>query len=175
MFIFILTTKSYAQTNVGGIPYSHTLEFLNQNINDEIPVIELAKPDVKKALKEDEQSIRYRFALAINVSLTMENSGKWTVLENGDRIWRLKIYSPDATEMFCTMGNFYLPEGSMLYFYDHNHEQIKGGFSSFNNRENKKFTYSSIKGQEFYIEYYEPKKTINKGSFIINKVYYGYR
>lgn len=173
--LMFISINSYAQRNIGGIPYSHKLEFINQNIKDEIPVIELTKPDVEKALKEDEGSWRYRFALGIPVNLTMENAGKWTVLENGDRIWRLKIYSSDAVKLFCSMVDFYLPEGSTLYFYDGNHQQIRGGFSSLNNRESKQFIFSPIKTQEFYIEYYEPKESSNKASFTIDRVYYGYR
>ena len=178
LFVFVfIGLSTNAQKNVGGTPYSFTEEFQDQFTKEKTAVYNLAKPDVATALREDKESSTpsNRFALSVPVNLTMENSGSWLELDNGDRIWRLKIEAKDAKQIFCSMEDFYLPDEALLYVYDENREQIRGAFSSFNNRDSKTFIFSMLDGSEMTLEYYEPKQVKGEGSFSITKVYYGYK
>ena len=178
LFVFLFINENInAQKNLGGTPYSFTDEFQKQYTNALVDTYHVVKPDIAKAVKEDIESgdLRYRFALSIPVNLTMGNSGNWIELDNGDCIWRLKILAKDAKKIFCSMKDFYLPDEALLYIYDESHEQIRGAFSSINNRDSKTFIFSTMKGNEMTLEYYEPKQVRGEGKFNITEIYYGYR
>ena len=65
---------------------------------------EIIMPDIniEQIIEQEELNIEsniikpYKFAETINVNLNMENSGNWTLLNDGSSIWQLKITSYDA-------------------------------------------------------------------------------
>ncbi len=172
----LISLGTVAQINIGGTPFSLSDEAKQTQVNKQaVPTITLKKPDIEKAKLEDANSRMTRGALGIQTNLTMDNSGVWTELENGDRIWRLSISAPGASTISASMENFYLPEGTLLYLYDNYQNQIRGGFSSFNNKESGSFVFSPIVGDNFTLEYYQPKEIKEKATFKIKNVSYGYQ
>ena len=61
-----------------------------------IPIERLSKFDVNEFIQQDEEDMRssntkpYRFANSISTNLNMQNSGRWTTLQDGSSIWQLK-------------------------------------------------------------------------------------
>ncbi len=95
IFTISLTNCVFAQDNVGGQPMSFLLN-LNSDINEE---------DAATAGIPD---IPLRYAKVLDTDLNFNNSGTWTDLPDGSRIWRLEIRSEDAKSLNLNYKNFYM-------------------------------------------------------------------
>lgn len=116
----------------------------------------------------------FRFGFVHEVQFNLKNSGTWDTLDNGDRIWRLRIVCPEAYSTNLIFSKFYLPEGSMLFLYNEEKNSILGALTSRNNRESKTFATSFIQGDSCIIEYYEPFQSITEGEIEISTAVHGY-
>lgn len=160
----------FGQISKGGYPLS-----ISQKISIPIPTQELPQPDWAKIQEEDKGQFRnFRFAVPIEVNFTTDNSGKWIDAPNGGRIWQLSIHSNKALGLAVAFDNFELAEGSKLFFYSPDHQQVLGAFDADNNPESRRFLAPFIKGDEVVVEYYEPKKNKKSSPFKINQVYHAY-
>lgn len=106
----------------------------------------------------------------IDVNLNMRNSGTIEYFNNGAKIWRLHVVSLEAKEILVLFNKFLLPQNAKLFLYDKNREQILGAFTSKNNKESGSFSAGPIKGDEFYIEYFEPKDVEFNGVLSISRI-----
>ncbi|MCK4289227.1 MAG: protease, partial [Bacteroidales bacterium] len=124
-----------AQISQGGFPPSFNQVLLSEDFQE----INLTKPDMKSILEEDklneDKFNPYRIAVTIDVDININNSGTWTKLVEGGRIWRLKIKCKDALALGVYYDKFYLPKGSKLFLYNEDKTQVIGAFTSFNNNE----------------------------------------
>lgn len=126
-------------------------------------------------LERDKNGDFYRIAKHITTSVNLNNSGTWSILPNGDRVWRVQMTMPGAkgTELF--FDNFYLPQGSRLHVYSPDRAQMIGAFTSRNNHESRLFATDIIKGESCIIEYFEPVEVLGQGSFNVFEFGYVYR
>ena len=77
----------------------------------------LARLDLQAIRAEDKEGSGLRFAVPISVNFSLKESGEWTSLPNGDRVWRLYLQSVDAKALIAFYENFYLPPGAQLFMY----------------------------------------------------------
>ncbi len=176
---FLLFLPAYiiqAQISHGGMPYS----FSHKNLDKNIPQVQIPQPDLNQLQAEDAitdqyKDIPWRFGVVNPVNLDVTNSGVWTTLKNGDRIWRLKIYAPNAVSINLNYDRFYLPKGGKLFLYTPGYQTVLGSFTHENNKETGEFSTFLTQGEYVIVEYYEPKKQAGKGIIHINEVVYGYR
>ena len=164
-----------AQVTNEGQPHSWNL-FKKSSIEE----ITLSKIDIKKLREEDknndvEKARPFRIGVPIEVSYDLTNSGVWTELENGDRIWRLLLNSKDAVHLSVVFNDFYLPKGSTIYLYNDDRTDLLGAYTNVENNDEKKLGTWFVKGDKVWIEYYEPKKVIGLGNLHISSVIHGYR
>ncbi len=138
------------------------------------PVVVLPKLDFKKIAREDNEGPGTRFSVPIRTELNFENSGQWTELNNGDRIWRLTIESKGALALAFMYNDFFIPRGAMLFMYSPDHQQIKGAYTWKNNRKSRRFWTGLIRGNAAIVEYYEPKAVRGAGHFNIFRVDHAY-
>jgi hypothetical protein len=139
--------------------------------------------DMEKLEREDredkESGIPPRFGYRHEVNYTLENSGEWITLPNGDRIWRLSIHCPDAKSINLLYDKFWLPVGAKLFIYSNNHKRSIGAFTSNNNKGSKDniqgFTTDLIYSDLVTLEYYLPKNAEEIGVISIAYVVHGYR
>lgn len=54
----------------------------------------------------------------------MTNAGNWTVLTNGDKLWTMEISSPNALSINLLYDKFWLPEGTSLFLYSKDKNNI---------------------------------------------------
>ncbi len=177
LFIFIcnlLMLNMMAQESIGGDPLSLGLK-LNQNV----PTYTFAALNLPQLIAEDAENgkngVLERSALIRPANLGLYNSGVWTELENGDRIWRLVIHADAAKAITLLFKDFFLPEGAKLFVYNPNYTQILGAYTSINNRESKQFTTELIHGDKVVLEYYEPASQAFNGQFIVEGVAHFYK
>ncbi len=184
MFLFGITINSYAQISQGGTPPS----FSAPSVSDDFEIREFPKPDIEKVRVEDGEDEKngkpYRFGVSVPVNLNIENSGTWTDLPDGGRIWRLKLKSQNALALTVCFDEYWLSPGGKLYLYNEDKTQVIGGFTEFNNHESGLFSTEFIKGETVTLEYYEQGVKFNKGNrtvklprakISISEIAYAYR
>ncbi|MBP7497724.1 MAG: T9SS type A sorting domain-containing protein, partial [Bacteroidales bacterium] len=163
---------------------------LNRGLSEGVPVFTLPVVDTIQLLKEDSlesatKTVAYRFGIDIDVELNPVNSGKWQNLANGDRLWQLAIESKNAYSLNLIFNKYNLAEGAKLFIYNKTCTEILGAFTSINNRDDKSFATTLLRGSFIIIEYYEPgkynydKKAENKTGYKeilnISKIIHGYK
>lgn len=175
VFLFLLSNFSvvFAQRSVGGTPISflpkNQSAFSKENKAKKVPALNMTR-----LKKEDKVNSSNRFAAPVDVNYTMTNSGQWVDLDDGGRVWKLKIQADNALGLFIFYKNFYLPNGARLFVYDENQKQILGGYSNLNNSDSGKFMTGMIEGETAIIEYYEPWYAKGQGRFEINRIMQAY-
>jgi len=170
---------SKAQVNIGGIPY---LWKSNLKTEIDVPVFSTPNLNLQQLEVEDNQdqenNIPPRFGYKHEVSLTLENSGVWAELENGDKLWQLEIYCPNAKSINFTFDEFWLPENGKLYVYGKDKQHYIGGFTELNNKGTKQnvrgFGTGLVYSDKVIIEYYQPKED-EDAIISINGIVHGYR
>lgn len=172
--ILLLNITVFSQITNEGKPLSWKLLNDSNTIQTHI----LPKFDVKKLHAEDKindkLTIPFRFGFKHEVNLGF-NDGQWNVLDNGDRIWRIKFQSKDALSLNFIFDNFYLPKGSTLYLYNEDRSDLLGAYTSDNNNKNNSLGTWIVQGDTVWIEYFEPADKINKGKLTIDVVTHAYR
>ncbi len=174
--VVILTGNSgYCQISRGGVPQS----FSRTGLSDSVLIASMPAVNVDSLLAEDtmeeDKAMPFRFGYAIDVDLGLQNSGRWETLSDGDKIWRLKIYSEGAFSINLIFDEFWLPEGAQFFVYNEDHSMILGAFTSdVSNNEYSKFATDLVKGNMLVLEYYEPAYT-SGGIINIDKVIHGYK
>ena len=110
IILFSGTSFLFAQISQGGIPPS-----FKNNLNSEVDRVELQPMSSKNVLAEDSKFIKdgtpQRIGYSLNTALSPENSGTWTELPEGGRIWQLQIKSPSALALGIYYDHFHLPVG----------------------------------------------------------------
>jgi hypothetical protein len=116
-----------------------------------------------------------KISRTIETNISPENSGTWTVLADGSRIWKVKITSNGALGLIPLFDKFYLPEGSLLHVYTNDREEILGAFTHSNSAAVRSFCPGLIHDESCVIEYYEPISQKGKGIISISGVGHAYR
>ncbi len=173
--LLVGASSAKAQISQGGQPYS----FKARTLKQEIPVRVMPAVDVEYLKQEDElnkEKLRpFRFGANIDVNITLENSGQWETLANGDRLWRLGIRSEGALSLNFLYNGFYMPDGGKFFIYNEDKSFILGAFTNQNNREDRLFGTDLVPGSTAILEYIEPKAHIGEGVISINQVVHAYR
>lgn len=175
IFLFILCNGVFAQENVGGQPMSFLLD-----LNSDINTVTMPEVDAQRLLEEDAATagipdIPLRYAKVLDTDLNFNNSGTWTNLPDGSRIWRLEIRSEDAKSLNLNYKNFHMPKGATFYVYNLNRSMVLGGFTEKNNSKDRQFATATTTGFVTIVEYYEPVYSKGKGSFTISQVIHAYK
>lgn len=169
-FVFM----GYSQITNEGEPLSWSIARNLQVTKIEIPTI-----DIKKTVEEDAVndllSVKpYRIGIVTKINYGFE-AGVWTNLPSGDRFWRLNIGSENALNLSVNFDNFHLPEGSSLYLYNNDKSDLLGAYTSINNSESNILGSWFVKGDNLWIEYFEPKEVNGQGKLHITDIIHGYR
>ena len=140
------------------------------------PVETLTAPDLKKIEEEDKAyGNSPRFAAPILMNLNPQNAGKWIELENGDRIWLLKVKVPGSKGMAFLYDQFHLPQGARLSMFSEGFRETIGAYSAQNNRPGGKFFTGFLYAETALLEYYEPKSQRGQGRINISRVDFVYK
>lgn len=175
IFLIILPVKLISQVTNEGTPKSWDLK--NSSI---VPTITLPEFDLQPLIEEDKLMDKkglapWRFGKKFEVNYNFSNSGIWDVLPNGDRIWRVKFYSPGAQSLNFILENFYIPEGATIYLYASDKSDLLGAYTHTQNNEYETLGTWLVMSDEVVIEYYEPAAVFNQGRFTITAATHGYR
>jgi hypothetical protein len=164
-----------AQISIRQKPISFT-----QKVEMKPPVISTKAIDLTRYLQEDERdeinkNIPFRFGVSIEADYNLKNSGVWRNLEDGGRLWKLKIESPQALSINLLYDRFKIPPGAKFFVYSDDHSIVHGAFTSINNKANGRFATAPTKGDACILEYYEPDSVRGAGEISVSTVVHGYK
>jgi hypothetical protein len=173
---FLLSVACMASGNGTALPKSFTVA---QKFFPSIPATILPPLNITEVERLDKIDSKTghlpKFSRSIYTNLCLDNSGSWSILPDGGRVWRLKISSEGALALIPFYNKFYLPPGATLHLYDPNKLEVLGAFTNDDNPANGYYCTGLIHGDECTIEYYEPKEVLGQGKLCINEVGYAYR
>ena len=174
--LFVLIQSNvFSQSNSGGLPMSFLLP-----ISQEFASVSMGSVDVNRLFEEDyinsfKIGVPFRYGTVFEVNHNLNNSGTWTNLPDGSRIWRLGIRSSDALSINLFYRDFYMPQGGLFYIYNGDRSTILGGFNEINNTNDNYFSTAPTLGDFTILEYYEPVYSVGKGRINISQVVHAYR
>lgn len=168
---------SVAQRSKGGLPPS----FVFSEISQDVEQISLPAPLLEKIYEEDQLNENsgypkpYRVGVSVPVEVNIENSGTWTELPGGGKIWRLTLESEGALALGVYYDDFWLPYGGELYLYNERKDQILGAYTEDNNNPECTFANQLVQGEKVTLEYYQPAETVIMPNLNISELSYNYR
>jgi lysyl endopeptidase len=171
----VLVFAFWAQQGNGGRPKS----FKKAPLLD-ISEVKFPTPDLEALRAEDEMNDHtgsgpWRFGFNNYTSLNMENSGTWSDLSDGSRLWQLALTCKEALTVNLTLENVRIPAGNELYVYDPAKKFILGSFNEHHLYEGQLGT-ELVPGETAIVEYYIPAVNRDKeASLTIGTVTHGYR
>jgi len=165
--------EALAQIEHGGTP----ITVQRSNALPAIEGIALPAPDLAALASEDavndlDKNIPYRFGYNHAVDLGIDNSGTWTVLGNGTRVWRMEIECPGALSINFTFNEYFIAEGAKVFVIDSGGGHI-GAFTKAN-EVNGVLGVQPVPGDRAIIEYQVPAR-LPVGRLRIGQVTHGYR
>jgi V8-like Glu-specific endopeptidase len=173
-----LARPAAAQISFGGQPYG--LDASARARLMEAPVAAMPAVDARSLMLEDEaralQGVKgpYRFGFNHAVDLSLGNSGSWTVMPNGDAVWRLALSCPDAMSINFEFNEYVVPEGGRIYVYNEDGD-VYGAFTAESNPGHAELGVFPMGGERITIEYIEPAAVRGEGRLRIGQVTHGYR
>ncbi len=179
LFFFVAVVISHpaiAQISIPATPPSFALE----QLKSDVPVEILRTVDTKKLLEEDKildtiKDIPWRFGDNIMVDIHPGNAGIWDVLDNGDKLWRVALYSQGAYTLNLTFNQYELPPGAQLFVYNQEKSMVLGAFTEYNNQDDGYFATTLVEGDYVIVEYYEPAEASFEGTLNLEMVTHAYR
>jgi len=134
VMLFISSTTLFS-ADAGSLPRSALPGV--QSI-DTIERREMPWVDVDALLAEDVERetsgvpVAPRFAKNIQVEYTPDNSGTWETLDDGSRLWRLRLSSAGALSLNLGLGLFDLPEGAAFWVHAPDGSRVQGPYTAQN-------------------------------------------
>ena len=104
--IVSLVNFNMAQLNIDSAPQS-----IIKELKKNVPIFTTPSFDTQKLIEQDildsEQNIPYRFGYNISTDINFFDYAVCDTLDNGDKVFRLKISSPQAYSINFIFNHFY--------------------------------------------------------------------
>ncbi len=164
----------FAQISQYGTPPS--FELSDKNF-DKLDAEILPSIDIDAISNQSEKDgTFYRIGQQIPVNYHLFNSGKWQTLDDGSRIWRLKIQADDGAKALNPyFDDFYLPQGSQLFVYNEDKTAVLGAFTHHNNHESGLFAIGHLPDDNMILEYHEAANIGDEARLSISHIGYTFR
>ncbi len=169
---------SWAQVSLESPPVSWSVD---DELSENLSFFSPGAPDIMTLILEDEEeeltarTLPMRYATKQQVDLSPDNSGRWTNLANGDRIWLLGLHSAGALSLGVTFDTFKLPKGAAVFLYNPDKTEVIGAITEANNHSSRTLTTGKIAGDSLIVEYYEPYAVRHQGRLNIRTLAHTYR
>ena len=152
-----LQTTVMAQISDGGVPPS--FQFLTTLRSRAATVQVPVTFNVRDLIQADEQQQAVQgtpllaVATLIDVDLNPANSGVWSTLPDGTKLWQLNLQAKGAIALMLYYRDFYIPEGGKLFIYNAEKTQILGAYTQRTNPAGGRFASEFVAGDDITLEY----------------------
>lgn len=171
LFVHVLS----AQITTGELPFGFDSNIIRSLKS--VPLQSLPTPDMAKIEAEDQlyddQPGPLRFAYPVPVNYTLTNSGQWETLDDGSKLWRLRVRLPGALSTNVLYDAFWLPEGAKFFVYSEETKQSIGAITPefLDSDPDNPFAFSTglIYGETVTFEYYQPANVRNSAVISISR------
>lgn len=169
------TTARGQMTDLGG-PKSWSEKSLRTRIDfHSMPSFDLEAQQAQDRLNDATGKLPWQFGYEHTLNLDLNNSGTWSQLSSGDRIWQIDLYSAGALTINLIFEEYELPKGATLHLYNPETKAYIGAYTHDNNTADGMFGSSLIDGERVVVEYYEPKEVAGQGRLKLSMLVHGYR
>ena len=180
LLVFCLQANAQISTREEPASFRKNVSDLRTSEKTQIILPSLDIEKIQQEDKEDEENgIPPRFGYIHDVSLNLDNSGEWTVLSDGSRIWRLALHCPDALSINLLYDKFWVPDDAKFFVYSNDRRHSIGAFTSLNNKGSRNDTQGFATGlvysDQVTLEYYLPNNVKDVGIISISGIVHGYR
>ncbi|MEZ4858585.1 MAG: T9SS type A sorting domain-containing protein [Flavobacteriaceae bacterium] len=141
----------------------------------ELPPINIEALKVEDSINDLDKTLPWRYGVVRPIVLDFNNSGVWTQLDNGDKIWQVAIKSPEAINLGINFNNFHLPEGATLQMFNDEKTDYSRIYTHKNNLDSRVLGSWFIEGSVIVIEYYQPSNVVSPAVLEIGSIIHGYR
>ncbi|SDW35946.1 proprotein convertase P-domain-containing protein [Lysobacter enzymogenes] len=159
-------------------------DYANLSSVDKVALRTMPALDVAKAKAEDLQRDKRgdipRFALAIDVDMTPQNSGAWEYTADGQfAVWRQRVRSEKALSLNFGFTDYYMPAGGRLLVYPATQAPAgdRGLISQYdasNNNSARQLWTAVVPGAEAVIEAVIPRDKVGEFKLRLTKVNHDY-
>lgn len=180
LFSFYILSQSQQvihQYSDGGRPWSEKFT----QFDSDISWVNLPYVDVQALMDEDllyasDKSRPFRFGWDHYVSYTLNNSGSWHTLSNGDQIWRLGLISSGAVQLSISFKSLNLPPGCRLFVMNADRSQWHGAFTQQHVSTGDQMLGTEIlNGDMAIVELYVPQSAMSEVSLEVFRVTHAYK
>jgi len=131
-------------------PLAHGPVAVERIPSDDAPTVHLPAIDAERLRVEG------RLEVGMAVELHGLNSGRWSDLESGDRLWRLRLEVPGATSLSLDFHALRLPAGAALSLRADDGVGSRA-FGAEDNPANGRLVTAPLAGDALTLEYVEPR------------------
>jgi hypothetical protein len=133
ILVLILVAQNLKAQQTNELPLSWSLVLSDYGVPTYVsPALDMEQVKLEDSKRESEAKVA-NFAKFVPCNLSLLNSGKWTTLPNGDRIWRLNIVAEKSKGIVLYYRDFYMPQGAKLFVYTNDRLDVQGAFTNANN------------------------------------------
>jgi PKD repeat protein len=167
LFLMMSFKVLFGQISENTFPESFSLMtkssvVLPESVLDSIHVAQLLAEDSKFGIPN-------RYGVVEDLVIDIKDKGVKTI--NGDvSIWRYAITCPDAVSLGVYFKSYIIPERASVYVYSSDGDQLRGGFTSANNKTGGSLAIAEIPGTNIIIEYNEPAGVEFEGELVVGSV-----
>lgn len=175
-FLFLLFISiGYSQVTNEGQPKSWEITDMAEVKPVVMPKFDLEALQKEDAATDKQKDKPWRYGFEFLVDNNLNNSGVWTTLPNGDRVWRIHYVSKGAKTINFLFSDYYMPKGANVYLYNSDRSDLLGAYDAGQNNDERVLGTWMVTGDDIWIEYYEPAAVAGSGKLEIFKVVHGYR
>ena len=174
LFIILFIPFAFSQETSADLPISYRVS--TENIEPIIlPPLDLSAIQQEDSINDLDKTLPWRYGVKRTIKVDIHKEGQVTTLQNGDKLWRVAIKSPNALNLSVNFDNFYIPNGAQLFLYNTDYTDVLMPLSNKQNRENQQLGSWFVNGDVIWIEYFEPKNVNENVSLSIGSLIHGYR
>lgn len=171
-FVIMLGTAGFAQAQNNQV-FPKTLGLLKN-----IPTITLPQPNMEVIRQQDEirdkNGEMYRIGVAAYTDITPSNSGSWTTMANGGRIWQLHVKFQGAEALSFLYSKFRIYDDATVDVFNNKGERLHNTFTTADVLDHFQQNMALCFGDEMTLQISEPAGT-RPSEIHIDRIMYNYR
>lgn len=170
LLLLLINTNGYSQENIPVIS--------KQIFDKNIPLTIISAPEMNAIHAEDilrdKNGVLYRIGVNRPANISLNNTGIWKTLPNGDRQWQMHIKSPGAEAISFLFEVFKIYGGTTLNIQDITGKPLHNTLTSKDVESHFMQNAALCFGDEMIMTIYEPAYTKSSEIFI-DRIIYNYR